>query len=60
MEIIPEVENKIFYKKTNNSIGKKKKVQNKEKYFFPFYEKMDQFYIMKLQIKVFSEKESDI
>ena len=36
MEIIPEVENKIFYKKTNNSIGKKKiKVQNKEKILFP-------------------------
>ena len=24
VEIVPEVENKIFYKKTNNSIGKKK------------------------------------
>ncbi len=36
VEIIPEVENKIFYKKTNNSIGKKKiKVQNKEKILFP-------------------------
>ena len=36
MEIIPEVENKIFYKKTNSSIGKKKiKVQNKEKILFP-------------------------
>ena len=36
VEIIPEVENKIFYKKTNSSIGKKKiKVQNKEKILFP-------------------------
>ena len=25
VEIIPEVENKIFYKKTNSSIGKKNK-----------------------------------
>ena len=36
IEIIPEVENKILYKKTNTSIGKKKiKVKNKEKIIFP-------------------------
>ena len=36
VEIIPEVENKIFYKKTNTSIGKKKiKVKNEDKIIFP-------------------------
>ena len=36
VEIIPEVESKILYKKTNTSIGKKKiKIQNEEKIFFP-------------------------
>ena len=37
VEIIPEVESKILYKKTNTSIGKKKiKIQNEEKFFFQF------------------------
>ena len=36
VEIVPEVENKIFYKKTNNSIGKKKiKIGKNEKVVFP-------------------------
>ena len=36
VEIIPEVENKIFYKKTSTSIGEKKiKFQNTEKKIFP-------------------------
>ena len=36
VEIVPEVENKIFYKKTNNSIWKKKiKIGKNEKVVFP-------------------------
>ncbi len=36
VEIIPEVESKILYKKTNTSIGEKKiKIQNEEKKIFP-------------------------
>jgi len=36
VEIIPEVENRILYKKTNTSIGEKKiKIQNQEKKIFP-------------------------
>ena len=36
VEIIPEVESKILYKKTNTSIGEKKiKIQNQEKKIFP-------------------------
>ena len=36
IEIIPEVENKIFYKKTNTSIGRKKlKIGKSEKLVFP-------------------------
>ena len=52
VEIIPEVENRIFYKKTNTAIGKKKIIiDNKEKKIFPilredgtafFYEITDQ------------------
>ena len=52
VEIIPEVENRILYKKTNTAIGKKKiKIDNKEKKIFPilredgttfFYEITDQ------------------
>ena len=52
VEIIPEVENRILYKKTNTAIGKKKIIiDNKEKKFFPilredgttfFYEITDQ------------------
>ena len=52
VEIIPEVENRILYKKTNTAIGEKKiKIDNKEKKIFPilredgttfFYEVTDQ------------------
>ena len=36
VQIIPEVESKILYKKTNTSIGEKKiKIQNQEKKIFP-------------------------
>ena len=52
VEIIPEVENRILYKKTNTAIGEKKIIiDNKEKKIFPilredgttfFYEITDQ------------------
>ena len=35
MEIIPEVENKIFYKKLITLLGKKNHFSNKEKILFP-------------------------
>ena len=66
VEIIPEVENKIYYKKNNTSIGKKKiKVKDKEKIIFPvlredgttfFYELQDRG-IFRYGVKYLKDKE---
>ena len=58
VEIIPEVEKKILYKKTNTSLGERKKLKLKvkRKVFFQFFEKMGQLFTMKYQMMEFTEK----
>ena len=46
VEIIPEVENRILYKKTNTAIGKKKIIiDNKEKNFSNFKRRWYYFFL---------------
>ena len=60
VEIIPEVESKILYKKTYTSIGEKKiKIQNQEKKIFPILREDGTTFFMKSLIRVFLEKVLD-
>ena len=55
VEIIPEVESKILYKKTNTSLGEKKiKIQNQEKKIFPIKKNKGSAIFLHLANKKFS------